>query len=211
MSPAASADGTVIGYATVDNNTAKGSGGGIFIAGSSKITVNEGLFTHNKALKNSNSSGNGGGVCVTNGGNLVMLGGMLRYNTAIGTPEDTVTTAYHLDETLAGVGGGVYLSNGVEAELSTYELTGTDNKFGIYGNLAEFAADDVFANGVNTQLTLPKALSMTLKDTEFERATGWFEDYAKDDTMYESGLNGNSVIGGERYKTAERTVIAYVN
>ncbi|MBE6677846.1 MAG: hypothetical protein E7597_03525 [Ruminococcaceae bacterium] len=219
------ADGNITG------NITDGNGGGIAAYSDSTVNLGGGVITQNTADYgfgggvyandsvvnitgsdiNANSAKNGGGVCVTRGGNLVMLGGMLRYNTAIGTPEDTVTTAYHLDETLAGVGGGVYLSNGVEAELSTYELTGTDNKFGIYGNLAEFAADDVFANGVNTQLTLPKALSMTLKDTEFERAMGWFEDYAKDDTMYESGLNGNSVIGGERYKTAKRTVIAYVN
>ncbi len=219
------ADGNITG------NTTDGNGGGIAAYSDSTVNLGGGVITQNTADYgfgggvyandsvvnitgsdiNANSAKNGGGVCVTNGGNLVMLGGLLRYNTALGMPEDTVTTAYHLDETLAGVGGGVYLSNGVEAELSTYELTGTDNKFGIYGNLADFAADDVFANGVNTQLTLPRALTMTLKDTEFERATGWFEDYAKDDTMYESGLSGSPAVGGERYKTAERTVIAYVN
>ncbi|MBQ3195307.1 MAG: hypothetical protein IJB65_02460 [Clostridia bacterium] len=202
---AANSNSTVnLGGGLIKQNTASnGFGGGVY--------ANDSVVKITGSDINANSAKNGGGVCVTNGGNLVMLGGLLRYNTAIGTPEDTVTTAYHLDETLAGVGGGVYLSNGVEAELSTYELTGTDNKFGIYGNLADFAADDVFANGVNTQLTLPRALTMTLKDTEFERATGWFEDYAKDDTEYANGLNGNPDIGGERYKTAERTVVAYVS
>lgn len=205
------------GGIAANSNSTVNLGGGLIKQNTASNGFGGGVYANDSAVEitgsdiNANSAKNGVGVCVTNGGNLVMLGGLLRYNTAIGTHEDTVTTAYHLDETLAGVGGGVYLSNGVEAELSTYELTGTDNKFGIYGNLADFAADDVFANGVNTQLTLPRALTMTLKDTEFERATGWFEDYAKDDTEYENGLNGNPDIGGERYKTAERTVVAYVS
>lgn len=199
------------------NDSAINLGGGLITLNTANDGFGGGVFSNNSVVEITgsdicyNSAKNGGGVCVTKGGNLIMYGGLLRYNNAVGVPDDTVTTAFHLDETLAGVGGGVYLSNGVEAELSTYELTGTDNKFGIYGNLADFAADDVFANGVNTQLTLPKASSMTLTGTEFERATGWFEDYVNDDSMYTSGLNGNSVIGGKRYRTTDRTVVAYVN
>ncbi len=187
----------------IENNSAlNGFGGGVY-ANRSTVTISGSDITKNNAK-------NGGGVAVTQGGDLVMTGGFLRYNNAKGMPDDTVTTSYHLDSTLAGVGGGIYLSNGVDAELlSSYELTG--ETYGIYGNLADFAADDVFANGVNTKLKLPAALSMKLAGTEFERATGWFEDYATDDTRYSDGLNGNSYIGGARYKQTERTVIAYVN
>lgn len=213
----------------ITGNTTDGNGGGIAVYDSSVATLSGGIITENLAANGfgggvyangsvvtisgsditTNSAKNGGGVCVTLGGELYMTGGFLRYNTAVGMPASDVTTAFHLDETLAGVGGGIYLSNGVDADLSTYELTG--DTYGIYGNLADFAADDVFANGVYTQLWLPAALSMKLAGTEFERATGWFEDYANGDTRYGDGLNGNGDIGGARYKQTQRTVIAYVN
>lgn len=216
----------------ITNNTTDGNGGGIAVYDRSTAKLNGGVITNNSADTGfgggvyangstvaiagsditANSAKNGGGVCATAGGVLTMTGGYLRYNTAVGSPDASVKTAYHLDGTLAGVGGGIYLSNGVDANLmSSYELTG--QTYGIYGNLADFAADDVFANGVNTRLYLPAALSMKLEGTEYERATGWFEDYANDDIEYENetALRGNISVGGERYRTAERTVIAYIS
>ncbi len=179
-----------------------GYGGGVY-ASNATVNITGSDICYNEAK-------NGGGVCATDGGELKMTGGLLRYNKANGMPAEGITTSWHENTVLAGVGGGVYLSEGVDANMSTYELTGTDT-FGIYGNLAEWAADDVFANGVYTKLTLPSALSMTLADTEFSRATGWFEDYNNGDTKYESGLRGDINVGGRRYRETERTVIAYIN
>lgn len=156
-----------------------------------------------------NSAKNGGGVAITGGGLLEMYNGYVRHNTAKGQPDEGVTTAYLNHQELGGVGGGIYISNGVESVVSAYMLSGS--KVGIYGNLADFAADDVFANGSKTKLTLVRVDGMTIEEVGYERVTGWFEDYANGDTAYGMGLYGNPVVQGIRYRDARTTVEAYID
>ncbi len=156
-----------------------------------------------------NSAKNGGGVAITGGGILEMYNGYVRHNTAKGSPNEGITTGYMYHDELGGAGGGIYISNGVESVVSAYMLSGS--KVGIYGNLADFAADDVFANGNNTKLTLVRVDGMTIEEVGYERVTGWFEDYANGDTAYGMGLYGNPVVQGVRYREARTTVEAYID
>ena len=73
-------------------------------------------------------------------------------------------------------GGGVFIANGVsDSDPSTFTLQGEN--IAIYENLADFAADDVYANGSYTKLNVPLVIDMNLAGYG-SKAEGWFEDYA---------------------------------
>ena len=196
------------------SNTASGNGGGIYADDSATVTVGATETTHGTISHNEAS--NGGGIYAINGADVTITNGYLTYNKANGKPDASITTALHRCTALKGTGGGVFLASGKEAadessteDLSTFTLTG--DTYAIYGNLAEFAADDVFSNGENTKLNVPKVADMDLSEYKF-KPEGWFEDYPTDDTAYSSGLNlaaVNSGIGdgeGEhvyRYRNAD--------
>ena len=165
----------------ITKNHAK-NGGGLYVY-KNKVTIgadgeSHGTVSHNEAV-------NGGGVYAVSGADVTITNGYLTYNKAIGTPTG-VTTAYHLNDELKGTGGGVYIANGVSDDLSSFTLTG--DTYAIYGNLADFAADDVFANGVYTKLNVPTVEEMDLSEYDY-RPESWFEDYPTDDTEYSNGLN----------------------
>ncbi len=143
----------------------------------------------------SNTAKNGGGVAVINGGSVTMQGGYVTDNTAKCVDANYVntnTTSYQRHSDLEGVGGGIYVANelGSSATTSSFSIKDYNNfNSGIYLNNAEFAADDVFANAVKTQLSVPAFKSMKIIGNA-GNPTGWFEDYAKNDTNYTIGLNG---------------------
>lgn len=199
--------------AKITGNTATSAGGGVYVD-SGSATINAGSIINNKAYNEANSTwGNGGGVYVENatvnvgavgtahgiishneasngggvyawdGADVTVENGYLTYNNAYGKTSNT--TAYHARTSLAGTGGGVFLARGTADNSSTFTLKGTT--YAIYGNLADFAADDVFASGEYTQLTVPKVKDMNLTGYEFS-PEGWFEDYPKNDSAYENGL-----------------------
>lgn len=62
---------------------------------------------------------------------------------------------------------------------------------------AKSVADDVYANGNNTQLDVPRFDEMTLGG--LTGVADWFEDYNTNDTSYSEGLN-NGGDTGRRYK-----------
>ena len=191
--------------------TYNGQGGGIHADRFVTVTVKEseadaegnvtvGKITNNTAAK-------GGGVYVCWGAVLDVNNGYITYNNAVGTPSGK-TTAYHENHGLLGVGGGVYVTDGYTADnKSTFSLTG--DKIAIYGNLAEFGADDVFANGVNTELNVPVVDDMELSGLGF-KPEGWFEDYPVNDSRYLDGLKlgtDKGITNGNvfRYKGSEVT------
>lgn len=195
---------TTIATGQIYNNTANGNGGAIYLSGEYGSCE----VTGSSELK-SNSAANGGGLYITSGASLHVSGGSICYNKALGQPAAGVTTAYN-DSDNCGVGGGIYVGQGAESFTSSFEMDQSDeaaNKIvGIFGNTADFAADDVFANKLYTNLQLPDVASMKLG--EGINATGWYEDYANGDTMYSAGTCGNvnhTIVKAERYRGAMNT------
>lgn len=180
-------DGGFIQYNTAkqDESGNGGDGGGLVATSSVQLYVRGTEITHNIA------QGNGGGIFAGSDE------GHITYNQAIGN-ETTRTTGRYDYDTL-GVGGGIcvagydIMTDGVLDETlslpTTFELAGgTGKDLAIYGNLASFAGDDVYSNGIRTKLTIPNVQEMNLSGYDF-KPEGWFEDYAYHDTSYAEGLN----------------------
>ncbi len=170
-----------------ESNETWGNGGGIYAttSGSNATTVKVTSKGENSGVISNNEASNGGGIYAISGADVTVTNGYVTYNKVHGTPSD-LTTAYHQMANLKGTGGGVFIASGTSSNSATFTLDGTT--YAIYGNLADFAADDVYANGEYTQLTIPKVADMNLADYEFN-PEAWFEDYPSNDSAYTSGLN----------------------
>ena len=193
------------GSGAFQNNHAV-NGGGMYVGGNIKMTFS-GSFINNKAT-------NGGGLFLTNGSQLTITGGFLRQNRAIGTTgQASPGTAYQIAASnLHGIGGGVYLNNGYNASYPTklvFALTG--NSIGVYDNYATWGADDVFASGKNTSVTLPNINQMTITDFETPANTPlyWAEDYITNDPNYGYGTKVKSTWDSD--KTNDRYDFALKN
>ena len=185
---------------TVNANTAL-AGGGICVNGNINFTTTSTNIEGNNAT-------NGGGICVINGAKMTYKSGLVRSNTAKTATTITGSTAYLNDETqVAGFGGGVFVAdNG-----SSLTLDISDGKLGLYGNLATNGADDIFANGNGTSVTVPNVTSMTLTDFSVPvpaNSLFWAEDYSTDDTGYGYGTKINTAWSGTnlRYRNAWKNV-----
>lgn len=196
---------TKIENGTISGNKATNNGGGIYHTGEDGncIVSGNGTITGNEAQ-------NGGGLYIIGGSDLSVSGGNISYNKALGEPESTVTTAYN-DDNNSGVGGGIYVGAGATVKSKFSMNAATGSSVGIFGNTADFAADDVYANANATVLSLPNVNGMQL-DGPNATATGWFEDYSTGDTEYLKGLRNNiniatqnDVVNVERYKNARNT------
>lgn len=160
---------------TVSNNTATKFGGGIYldqgtcsVSGSGKVNQNE--------------AANGGGLYIEDG-TLNVTGGVIISNVAHGS--FTGATAQTSEQ---GVGGGVYVKKG------TFTLSGSSS--GLHSNTASVAADDAYATGGVTTLTLPDVKSMNLTGWNGTAApTGWFADYMANDTLYPLSVLGKANPG----------------
>lgn len=168
-----------ISAGTIENNTASGWGGGIGTTHGTCTVSGDGTIKNNTAC-------NGGGVAIVEGA-INVSGGIITGNEAKGTFTGDTTKVKLAD--VQGVGGGVYVY-GTSTKESTFKLEGT--KIGIYGNKADVAAADVYANGKYTTLTLPAVKDMDLTGMKGVHPTGWYADYKADDTNYPQ-----SVIGKE--------------
>lgn len=181
---------------SVRSNTAF-AGGGICVDGNINFTTTSTNIEGNNAT-------NGGGICVINGAKMTYKSGLVRSNTAKSATTITGSTAYLKDETqVEGFGGGVFVAdNG-----SSLTLDISDGKLGLYGNLATNGADDIFANGNGTSVTVPNVTSMTLTDFSVPvpaNSLFWAEDYSTDDTGYGNGTKINTAWSGTnlRYRNA---------
>ena len=202
------------------NGLYNGQGGGIYadrfvnvIVKQSEDGMTVGKITENKASK-------GGGVYVACGAKLEVINGFIIKNKAL-VPENktnTYTTTYQENHGLYGVGGGIYVADGYNVTDKTtgetaivpasFKLSG-DN-IAIYGNLADFAADDVFSNAKDTKLDVPQVQNMNLAGYSF-KPDGWVEDYCYADTQYEIGTEsvlktGKFVNGNEAEKDSQKNV-----
>ena len=171
----------------INDNTAE-NGGGVYLNGWAKYTMQ---------LTDTNVENNtaylGGGVLIYNA-HLNYKNGLIRYNRAIKREGNTAPTTMYLvnhclwdsgksedyvNTTLSGIGGGVY-SNWGKTVFDT-----SDGKFGIYSNLAEFGADDIFTNAKDTEINLPDPTKMTVVGFDVPAANQyWAQDYIERDTNY---------------------------
>ena len=179
----------------INDNTAD-NGGGVYLNGWAKYTMN---------LTNTNVENNtaymGGGVLVYNA-NLYYKNGLIRYNRAIKRDGNTSpATMYQVNHCiwdgkndkvntdLSGIGGGLYATWG-KVNFDTSE-----GKFGIYSNLAEFGADDIFTNAQNTSINLPDPTTMTVVGYDVPTANQyWAQDYIIGDTNYDKRPSGAAAV-----------------
>lgn len=185
----------------INDNTAE-DGGGVYLNGWDKYTMQ---------LTDTNVENNtaylGGGVMIYNA-DLKYKNGLIRYNRAIKREGNTApTTMYQINHclwdsvksedyvntNLSGIGGGVYSTWG-----KTFFDT-SDGKFGIYSNLAEFGADDIFTNAQSTSINLPDPTTMTVVGFDVPTANQyWAQDYIEGDTNYDKKPTGTHTFSPNR-------------
>ncbi|MCI6856234.1 MAG: hypothetical protein MR865_02195 [Bacteroidales bacterium] len=171
-------------------------GGGICVDG--KIN-----FSTTAANIENNTAANGGGLCVLNGANMTYKSGLIRFNTANAATTITGGTGYNKKATeVNGFGGGVFVADG-----GTLTLDISDGRLGLYGNTATNGADDIFANGNGTSVTVPNVSTMSLTDFAVPvpaNSLFWAEDYSTNDTNYGDGTKINTLWNGTnlRYHAA---------
>lgn len=217
--------GTVdITSGTISNNTATNYGGGVYVENTdpkAEITLRGGgIFEKNIAkagggmavngpftfnftgtIQNNNAVNGGGiyllkGTSATKGATLHFNGGFIRNNTATGTPKLTGQTAFQKDvNAVTGVGGGVFM-----ADYTTLDFNVTNKELGFYGNRATNAADDIFANGNGTSVTLPKVNDMTLAGFSVPaNRLFWAEDFYShyENNAYEADSRYQTLLSGQ--------------
>ena len=160
------------------------SGGGICVEGPVKFTFS--------ADVESNQAYNGGGIAIGAYAQMNYTGGLIRNNHAISHTSEGPTTGF--EKTVIdvdGMGGGIFMGHHTSLAFNIPSSTGTDpTKFGIYNNIADHGADDIFANGLNTSITLPVVKDMTLEGLTVPAGSlFWVEDYITNDANYTSGTN----------------------
>lgn len=215
-----------IANGSVTANTSSAEGGGLYVSNSTgaTVTVSGGKFSENSASEGGgicvsgarlvmndgiiekNTAGNGGGFYLVNNATMDFGNGLIRNNLAsAGSATQSFKTGYQATAaTLVGMGGGIFLDTGTSLNFTE------ENNLGLYSNLADFGADDIFANGKNTSITLPDVSNMQLKD--FNTPTNdlfWAEDYVDKDSQYAKGtyINKSYTAGGnlpERYRESLR-------
>lgn len=181
----------------IRKNVASGYGGGIAVTDGGSLTISTGVVEDNKAK-------NGGGMYIGNNGVMTFGNGLIRNNQALsgGNPK-TFTTGYNLTaDNLVGMGGGIFLDTGASLTFAD------DTNLGLYGNTADYGADDIFANGNGTLINLPDVTHMQLSGFEVPTQTlYWVEDYVDQDAEYEKGTFVNKKYSSgenlpERYRYA---------
>ncbi len=168
----------------IHHNTAK-YGGGLAIGGYAGIDVKSVDVQYNTAV-------NGGGVFLSGNnikGAVAALryhGGLIRNNSAIGPMGDGGTAYGKAENEVTGYGAGIYMANNTQLEFMDAAA------IGIYDNMADTGADDIFCSGNNTKIELPNVKNMKLEgfDTTLDiPKLYWMEDYCKADPYYTAGIN----------------------
>jgi len=222
---------------TTSNNVATLNGGGYYIVDTTTATLSNGIIANNEAKNgggfyqtqsNGNSTsttlsgtcyvnnnktvnGNGGGVYVDGGSTFRIISGKVVYNIANGTYSDTdvkTNNMVYAKDSTGGVGGGVYIKHGV---FTMKNEDGTNGTAAVFGNVASYAADDLYASG-NGMTTFDAIPVVTMeKDDAYLTSTDWFEDYPKDEYHISLRIadNDSYLTSGERYKniTSESLLI----
>ena len=208
------ADHTIAG-GTVSYNKAY-AGGGIYCNAfrKSKLYIKNTLMEYNEALL--------GGGLFSYFTDLTLTNAYVRYNKAIGGASGNPGSMYsyihcsggtaELDAPksydLGGIGGGIYTA------FKSHLTFDTKGGFGIYANLADYGADDIYAQGgegsgldySDQSITLPAIAELGLSGYNVPVSQGnlfWAEDYIVNDTNYGKGSNKLGENGKNlRYRTS---------
>ena len=191
---------TISGGDIINNNNDKiKRGGGVLLAGNSRLVFSAGNVSGNKAVyegaglylkgtatcdfSNGNVQDNeaamGGGVYMDGSSQMTFSDGIIRRNKAVGNTD--LGSAYGQSEAW-GSGGGIYLTGSASF---TFDL---DSSVGLYGNTADQVGDDLVKASSTASVVLPNVSDMTL--TDYNSKTSelfWVEDYMTGDTAYGSG------------------------
>lgn len=117
-----------------------------------------------------------------NGAVMEFGAGQIKNNQANSTENSTIATAYQLDiDDVSGIGGGIYVASNTVLKFTQV------SDFGLYNNLASNGADDIFANGQNTSVSLPDVTKMALSGYAGASNLKWMEDYITNDPNYGYG------------------------
>lgn len=184
-------------------------GGGLYLNGWSTYTVD----LHNTNVE-SNTAYLGGGVLVYNCG-LNYKNGFVRHNKAIkrdgsNKPKTMYYTNHskyvnntdEVNKDLSGIGGGIYSTNG---NVVSFDLT--EKKFGLYSNLADYGADDLFStrtsDSATTKMNLPNPNEMDVIDGFEVPKTSlfWAEDYVEGDENFGQKPASAGAGPNKRYRT----------
>lgn len=171
----------------ITSNVVSANGGGIYVDNGNCNVSGTGSVSNNKAA-------NGGGIYI-NSGALTVNGGLITGNKAEGT--FTGQTAQNAE---AGVGGGIYVNAG-SFTMNSKDSGGNPLNVGLHSNTAGVAANDAYATGGRTTLSLPNVKSMQLAGWNGTGSPdGWYADYMPEDTLYPSTVikkydaNGNTLV-----------------
>ena len=191
--------GTISENVANGDSTYTGMGGGIHADRFVDVQVKKSTSSVGKIT--GNSASRGGGVYVCYGAKLTVSDGHITHNKAETNKTNSNTTTYQFNHDLYGVGGGIYVADGNTANgRATFILDENSTNIAIYGNTAEFAADDVFASGKFTKLSIPAVSDMNLAEYD-AKPKGWFEDYCIADTCYTLGtekiLQNKKFVNGD--------------
>lgn len=214
----------------IKNNEAK-NGGGFYQTQNGGKTTTTTLSGTCYVNNNKATNGNGGGIYVDGGSTFRIVNGKVIYNSAIGSPSDSdVMSDYYENgvktdrkivyskDSSAGVGGGVYIKNGV---FTMKNANGTNGNAAIFGNTATYAAADLFAygNGLSTFDAIP--VSTMEKDDVYLTSTDWFEDYVvgeyheslrkSDNGTYLSSYGRYNSINDEEFLVKADSVLSTVS
>ena len=164
------------------NNNSSRYGGGIASCGAINLNIN------NINLE-SNVAHNGGGVFafglgIDSGTVLNYRSGIIRYNRAQNYEISPLNTVYDMDyKGFSGIGGGIYMGR--------YSRLKFENpaSFGIYENVADNGADDIFGYNKNVEIELPDVSHLKLDgySTANTHDLFWAEDYITNDINYDKG------------------------
>ena len=177
-------------------NESNSNGGGAYIKGG-KVEFINGTLRGNKAT-------NGGGIYLASGAQMTFTDGLIAKNHALKNGND-ITTAYNANPNVNGCGGGIYLQSGSSTKPTSLAIT-VKNGFGLYGNTADRAGDDIVAEGVYTSVTVPNVTAMDLKDFEGKDAQpNWYEDYVHPDADGDRAYAAHSILkysggSGDRFQ-----------
>lgn len=218
---------------TLSENIATNNGGGVYLS-AGHLSISGGDVTRNNAYQNGggvyanggqldftggaggtvgyvnhNSAMNGGGIYLSNGAVMNIQESKISDNKALSKSGTVLpTTGYHgvagSGETLQGLGGGIFLDKGLDGEHKTTLNFSSASKLGIYNNIGEVGADEIFSCGDNTVIYIPAVTDMDISGFS-GKANGWYEDYLTGDTAYSNSSLTDVVrtLGKEavRYRT----------
>ena len=169
----------------ISNNEAE-NGGGFYqtqTTGTTSTTLSGTCYVNNNKAIN----GNGGGIYINGGSTFRIINGKVIYNSSTGIPKETdkkskkynnnvegTEEIVYAKDSSAGVGGGVYIKEGL---FTMKNVDGIYGNAAIFGNNASYSADDLFAYGSGqTSFDAIPVLDME-KDDAYLNSTDWYEDY----------------------------------